>query len=89
MFPSEIAVLISVEEAERLTLQQLTRVTDLTGTPLRYFCNSLVRRGYLEEHNSQGYQVTVKGKKAILEALNDTNDGIPEDRNLVEHVTRL
>jgi DNA-binding IclR family transcriptional regulator len=65
MFPSEVAILMAIEEAEELTTRQLTHVTDVTGVHLRYLCNSLVRRGYLEPANSRGYRVTFKGKEAI------------------------
>ena len=39
MFPSEIAILVAIEEAEELTTKQLTHVTDVTGAALRYLCD--------------------------------------------------
>ena len=71
MFPSEIAILMAIEEAEELTTKQLTHVTDVTGVALRYLCNSLIRRGYLARNSSRGYRITARGKKAILEALRE------------------
>ena len=68
MFPSEIAVLAAIEEAEELTPKQLTHVTDITGVQLRYLCDSLVRRGYLRQNDSKEYQITFKGRQAVLEA---------------------
>ena len=69
MFPNEIAILMAAKEKESVGIQQLTHVTDISGAYLRYICNSLSLRGYLELRKSQGYQATRKGKKAISEAL--------------------
>ncbi len=67
MFPSEIAILVAIEEAEELTIKQLTQVTDVTGAALRYLCDSLIRRGYLEQSSSRGYRITIKGKETSSE----------------------
>jgi len=76
MLPNEIAILLAIEEAEKLSIQQLARVTDITGVALRYSCNSLIKRGYLEQNNSRGYRITFKGKEVILEALREMKDEI-------------
>jgi len=65
MFPSEVAILMAIGKGEELTTKQLTHVTDITGVYLRYLCNSLIKRGYLEWSNPKGYQITPKGKEAI------------------------
>ena len=69
MFPNEIALLMAVNEKEGLGVPQLTHVTDITGSYLRYICNSLSLRGYLEYNNPKGYLATRKGKKAISQAI--------------------
>ena len=69
MFPNEVAILMAVKENGGLGLQQLTRVTDIRGSYLRYICNSMYLDGYLEMKNPKGYQATRKGKKAIVAAL--------------------
>ncbi len=76
MFPSEIAILIAIEEVEELTIEKLTHVTDITGVALRYLCNSLVRRGYLERNNLRGYRITFKGKEAISQTLCEMKLGL-------------
>ena len=69
MSPNEVAILRAVKENEEVGVRQLTRVTDITGSYLRYICNSLCLRGYLERKNPIGYQATWKGKRAVFEAL--------------------
>ncbi|MFB0559444.1 MAG: MarR family transcriptional regulator [Dehalococcoidales bacterium] len=71
MFPSEIAILMAVKEARELTAKQLTYATDITGACLRYLCNSLARRGYLQHDNSRGFRITFKGNKAISGTLRE------------------
>ena len=72
MFPSEVAVLTAIEATEGLTIKQLNHVTDVTGVHLHYLCNSLGRRGYLKQNDSEGYRITFKGRWAILEARRET-----------------
>ena len=71
MFPNEVAILIAIRENEGLGLHQLTYVTDIRGSYLRYICNSMCQDGYLERTNSVGYKATWKGKEAIFETLHE------------------
>ncbi len=47
----------------------LTYPMDVTGEYIGYLYDSLVRRGYLKENGSTGYQLTSKGSKALFEFL--------------------
>ena len=69
MLPNEVAILMAIKENEELGVQRLTHVTDIAGSFLRYICNSLCLRGYLECKNPKGYQARRKGKKTIFDAL--------------------
>ncbi len=72
MFPNDIAILVAIEEAEELTIKQLTYVTDVRGVALRYLCNSLVRRGHLEQNDPRGYRITFRGKRVLLKTPHET-----------------
>ena len=63
MFPSDIAILMAIEEAEELTIKQLTYVTGVRGVALRYLCNSPVSRYYPEQNNPMEYRIPFRGKK--------------------------
>jgi len=69
MSPNEVVILMAINESDGLGVQQLIHTTDIAGPYLRYICNSMCRRGYLERKNPEGYQSTWEGKKAIFEAL--------------------
>jgi len=69
MFPNEVAILTAIKENGGLGLQQLTHVTDISGSCLRYVCNAMCLYGYLERKNTKEYQATRKGEKAIFEAI--------------------
>ena len=84
MFPNEIAILMAVEEAGELTMQQLAHVTDVVGVSSRHLCNSLISRGYLIRTSARGYSNTFKGKKVILDTNNEGGniDGTLEAQKL-------
>ncbi len=75
MFPTQIAILMAVEEAEQLTIKQLTYVTDVRGPALGYLCDSLDRYGYLEQNDSKGYCLTSEGKKVLSESVDEMELG--------------
>ena len=75
MFPSEIVILMAIEEADKPDIQKLAHATDIKGIYLRYLCDSLIRRGYLSGNDSREYRVTSKGKEAILEVPHGMGDG--------------
>ncbi len=75
MFPTYVAILSAIEAVDELSIEQLYRVTDVRGGALRHICDSLVRRGYLEPAISGGYSITIAGKEALLESLNEVRLG--------------
>ena len=80
MFPSEMVILMAIVVAEGSSNKLLTRPMDITSEYLGYLCNSLVKRGYLGKNSSTGYQLTSKGRQAILEFMqknkNRVNDTV-------------
>ncbi len=71
MFPSEVAILMAVEQGEPVTARQLTHVTDVVGPALGYLFTSLIRRSYIEPSGSGVYRITLKGREVIAEALSE------------------
>ncbi len=67
--PNEVALLMATKEDGICHLRELAHVTDISGAYLRYICNSLSLRGYLEWSSSKGYQPTQKGKRVISQAI--------------------
>ena len=65
MFSTEMVVLMAIAAPGDSHSKVLTRV-DVTGEYIGDLCDLLVRRGYLEENGSRGYQCTAKGRNAIL-----------------------
>ena len=68
MFPSEMMLLKTIDEAGGIT-ERPDRTMDIVGKSSRYVYNSLVRRGYLGKSTSAGYELTVKGKRAMRQGL--------------------
>ncbi len=73
MFPNDIAILMTIEEAEELTIKQLISVTDVRGIALRYLCNLLVRYDHLEQNDSRGYCIAFRGRGVLLETIHEMN----------------
>ena len=69
MFPSEVAMLMAVVSARDSGKRLLTRPMDVVGEYIGYLCDSLVKRGYLKERGSEGYQLTPMGRETLLEFL--------------------
>jgi len=69
MFPSEMVILMAIAVAGEANKKLLTRPMDVTGEYIGYLYGSLVRRGYLKESSSRGYQLTPKGRQAVFEFL--------------------
>ncbi len=69
MFPSEILILIATAVARDSGKKLLTYPMDVTDEYSGYLYDSLVKRGYLEENGSTGYQLTSKGSKALFKFL--------------------
>jgi len=71
MFPREMVILMAIVEAGQFGRKLVTQPMDITGEYIGYLYASLVRRGYLKGNSSRGYQLTVKGREAVLEFLSN------------------
>ena len=69
MFPSEMAILMAIAVTRDDGKKLLTRPMDVVGRYIGYLYDSLVSRGYLKGGSSRGYQLTPKGREALLEFL--------------------
>ena len=69
MFPSEMTILMAIAMNKDSTKKLLNRPMDVTGEYIGYLYNSLVKRGYIKKNGLSGYQLTSKGKEALLEFL--------------------
>jgi len=78
MFLGEMAILMAVAVTQGSNKKLLTRPMDVTGEYIGYLCNSLVRRGYLKGNRSRGYQLTLKGRKALFEFLHENKARIKD-----------
>ena len=69
MFPSEMVILMAIAATRDAGKKLLARPMDVIGEYVGYLCDSLVRRGYLKGNRSRGYQITLKGREALIEFL--------------------
>jgi len=69
MFPSEMAILMAIAVARDAGKKLLTRPMDVVGEYVGYLCDSLVSCGYLKRDGSREYQLTSKGREALVEFL--------------------
>ena len=69
MFPSEMAILMAIAVTRDSGKKLLTRPMDVVGEYVGYLCDSLVSRGYLRRNGSREYQLTSKGREALVEFL--------------------
>ena len=74
MFPSEMVILMAIAENKTASKELLTGQTDVIGEYIGYLYDSLVKRGYLSENRFRGYQLTLTGKKELLEFLHKNDD---------------
>jgi predicted transcriptional regulator len=66
MLPSEMIILMAIVMNNKIGKKVLTRPLDITSEYIGYLFNSLVNRGYLKQHGSQGYQLTAVGREEIF-----------------------
>ncbi len=66
MVTDELITLITIEEVGKLTKRPTNCPREITYDHINYICDALVSRGYLAENRLVGYQLTSKGKDAIL-----------------------
>ena len=78
MFPSEMVVLMAMAATRRSVTGSTGCPKDVSYEHVAYLYNSLVRRGYLRETNPGGYQLTVKGRLAVLELLHHNEARVKE-----------
>ena len=76
MFPSEILILMSIDQSGGFSEKQLTRPIDTSGKYVGYLYDSLVRRGFLQGDIASGYQLTQKGREAISQTLSEQQNGV-------------
>jgi len=69
MFPSEMAILMAIAVARDAGKKLLTRPMDVVGEYVGYLCDSLVSCGYLKRDGSREYQLTSRGREALVEFL--------------------
>jgi len=81
MFPSEMVILLSIALSNSSDNTLMNRPMDVMNEYIGYLYTSLVRRGYLKESGSKGYQLTHKGSKALLIFLN-------KNRSRAEHIIK-
>ena len=71
MFPSEMVILMAIAKAGDSGEKLLTRPMDVVGEYIGYLYNSLVARGYIQRNNPRGYQLTIRGKRALFDFLHE------------------
>jgi predicted transcriptional regulator len=86
MFPSEMVILMAIAVARDSGKKLLTRPMDVTGEYIGYLYDSLVRRGYLKENGSTGYQLTSKGREALFEFLQKNKTRIKDTINTLQQL---
>ena len=69
MFPSEMAILMAIAVTRDAGKKLLARPMDVVGEYVGYLCDSLVSRGYIKRDSSKEYQLTSKGREALVEFL--------------------
>ena len=65
LFPSGIVILMAIAVAGNSGRKLLTGPIDVTGEYIGHLYDSLVRRGYLNEHSSKRCQLIPKGREAL------------------------
>ena len=80
MFPSEITILMAIDEAGGFSKTRLTRSMDVVGEYIGYLYDSLVSRGFIGGNKFTGYQLTPKGREALLKFPSEDEIGIGQDK---------
>jgi len=72
MFPNETLNLVAVLGAKDSGQKILSRPMDVMNEYIGYYCNSLVKRGYLKKSNMlRSYKLTSTGKKVLLDFVSN------------------
>ena len=78
MFPSEMAILIAIAAARDTGKELLIRPTDVVGEYIGYLYDSLTTRSYIKGNSSTGYQLTLKGRKTLVEFLHQNRTRVKD-----------
>ncbi len=78
MFPGEAAMLMAIAVARDSGKKLLPRPMDVVGGYIGYLYDSLVGCGYIKRDNSGEYQLTPKGREALLEFLNTNKTSVKD-----------
>ncbi len=77
MFPSETLILVAVWGTRDSGSKIFSRPMDVMNEYIGYYCNSLVKRGYLKKPNMlRGYKITSTGKKVLLDLVRNNEIGV-------------
>ena len=69
MFPGEMVILMAIAGSGDSGKRLLSRPMDIASDYIRYLYNSLLKRGYITNNGSEGYQLTTKGRQTLFEFL--------------------
>ena len=78
MFPGEAAMLMAIAVARESGKKLLPRPMDVVGGYLGYLYDSLVSHGYIKGDSSREYQLTSKGREALLEFLRTSKTSVKD-----------
>ena len=82
MFPSEITILMAIDQDGGLSKTQLTCSMDIVGEYVGFLYDSLVKRGFIGGNKLSGHQLTAKGREAILKFLSEDETGTGQDKSV-------
>jgi predicted transcriptional regulator len=77
-FPSEMVILMAITVNKDAGKKLLNRPMDVTGEYIGFLYDSLVKRGYLRENSSRGYQLTTKGRETLFEFLHENKTRVKD-----------
>ena len=78
MFPGEAAMLMAIAVVRDSGKKLLPRPMDVVGGYIGYLYDSLLSRGYIKRDNSREYQLTSRGREALLEFLNTSKTSVKD-----------
>ncbi len=76
MFPGEAAMLMAIAVARDSGKKLLPGPVDIVGGYIGYLYDSLLSCGYLKRDGSREYQLTSKGREALLEFLHTNKTSV-------------
>ena len=70
LFPKELIILMAIVHVEEVVVNHSSRPISADSEYVNGLYDSLIARGYLEEHGSKHYVLSLKGREAFLNFLN-------------------